>query len=100
MNHKVLNTLEYHKILELLAGYASSEEVKRRCLKIHPLTDIHRINELQQNTKDALSRLYKNSNITFSGVCNVRASLKRLDIGASLNTTELLHICSLLEARD
>ena len=98
MNHKVLNTLEYHKILELLAGYASSEEVKRRCLKIHPLTDIHRINELQQNTKDALSRLYKNSNITFSGVCNVRASLKRLDIGASLNTTELLHICSLLEA--
>lgn len=98
MNHKVLNTLEYHKILEQLAGYASSEEVKRRCLKIHPLTDINRINELQQNTKDALSRLYKNSNITFSGVCNVRASLKRLDIGASLNTTELLHICSLLEA--
>ena len=98
MNHKVLNTLEYHKILEQLAGYASSEEVKRRCLKIHPLTDIDRINELQQNTKDALSRLYKNSNITFSGVCNVRASLKRLDIGASLNTTELLHICSLLEA--
>lgn len=98
MNHKVLSTLEYHKILEQLAGYAASEEVKRRCLKIHPLTDIKQINMLQQNTKDALSRLYKNSNITFSGVCNVRASLKRLDIGASLNTTELLHICSLLEA--
>lgn len=98
MNHKVLDTLEYHKILEQLSGYASSEEVKRRCLKIHPLTDINRINELQQNTKDALSRLYKNSNITFSGIHNVRASLKRLEIGASLNATELLHICSLLEA--
>ncbi len=98
MNHKVFTTLEYHKILEQLSGYASSEEAKRRCLKIHPLTDINQINELQQNTKDALSLLYKNSSITFSGVFNVQASLKRLEIGASLNTTELLHICSLLEA--
>ena len=33
----------------------------------------------------------------FSGVHNVNASLKRLDIGGTLNTTELLMICSLLE---
>ena len=33
----------------------------------------------------------------FAGIHNVNASLKRLDIGGSLNTTELLHICSLLE---
>lgn len=97
MNHKVLNTLEYHKILEQLSSFASSEEVKRRCLKIHPLTDLNQINVLQQNTADAFSRLIKSGNISFSGIHNVRASLKRLDIGASLNITELLRICSLLE---
>ena len=35
--------------------------------------------------------------MSFVGIHNVHASLKRLDIGGALNTTELLRICSLLE---
>ena len=97
MNHKVFHTLEYDKILELLASFASCEEVRKRCLKLHPQTDLNKINELQLTTADALTRLYKSGGISFSGVHNIRASIKRLDIGASLNTTELLRISSLLE---
>lgn len=44
-----------------------------------------------------MGRLYKDSSITFVGIHNVHASLKRLDIGGALNTTELLRIGSLLE---
>lgn len=61
------------------------------------LTDPAEIAHLQETTADALSRLYRGSGISFSGVHNVNASLKRLDIGGTLNTTELLMICSLLE---
>ena len=32
MNQKVYHTLEYYKILERLADYASCEEAKDRCL--------------------------------------------------------------------
>lgn len=97
MNQKVFNTLEYNKILEKLSGYAASEENKRKCLKIKPLTDIDKINHLQETTKDALDRLYKDSSISFMGLHNVNGSLKRLEIGGALNTTELLRISSLLE---
>ena len=97
MNQKVYHTLEYYKILDRLADYASCEEAKDRCHKLVPLTDPAEIAHLQETTADALSRLYRGSGISFSGVHNVNASLKRLDIGGTLNTTELLMICSLLE---
>ena len=97
MNKKVYHTLEYYKILDMLAGYAACEETRKRALALTPITDAAEIEHLQQTTSDALSRLYKGSGISFAGIHNVNASLKRLDIGGSLNTTELLHICSLLE---
>ena len=97
MNSKVLQTLEYHKILTQLAGYAASEETKKRIAELMPSTDLEEIHYLQLTTADALSRLYKSSQITFVGVHNICASLKRLSIGGTLNTRELLQIGSLLE---
>ena len=97
MNSKVLQTLEYYKILDQLAGYAASEETKKRIAKLKPSTDLEEIDYLQLTTADALSRLYRSSQITFVGVHNIHTSLKRLSIGGSLNTRELLQIGSLLE---
>ena len=97
MNSKVLQTLEYYKILDRLAEYASAEETKKRISQLLPSTDLEEINYLQQTTSDALSRLYKSSQITFAGTHHIGASLKRLSIGGTLNTKELLQISSLLE---
>lgn len=98
MNEKVLKTLEYNKIIARLAEHASSEDAKKRCLSLTPGTDINEINLLQLQTKDALNRLFKGGRISFSGVHDIRDSLKRLEIGAALSITELLRVCSLLEA--
>lgn len=98
MNDKVLKTLEYNKIIDLLTEYASSDEAKDRCRHLRPSTDLAEINLLQQQTKDALSRIFKSGNLSFSGVRSIRDSLKRLEIGGSLSAIELLRICSLLEA--
>ena len=97
MNTKVLQTLEYYKILEQLADYAAAIETKKRISNLVPSTDIEEIQNWQQTTADALSRLYKSSQISFTGLHPIAASLKRLSIGGTLNTRELLEICSLLE---
>lgn len=97
MNEKVLKTLEYNKIIEQLAEYAHSEQAKARCLALRPITDINEIEQLQLQTKDALNRIFKSGSLSFSGVRNITDSLKRLEIGGSLSTIELLRICSLLE---
>lgn len=98
MNDKVLKTLEYNKIIELLTEYASSDEAKSRCKLLRPSTELAEIEQLQLQTKDALSRIFKSGTLSFSGVRNINDSLKRLEIGGSLSVIELLRICSLLEA--
>lgn len=98
MNEKVLKTLEYHKILSQLSEYAFSDIAKKRCLSLRPITDRGQIELLQLQTKDALSRLFRCGSLSFSGVHDVTESLKRLAIGGTLSASELLSICSLLEA--
>ena len=97
MNQKVFKTLEYYKILEQLADYAAAPETKKRIEELVPSTDMDEINYLQETTADALSRIYKSQRLSFSGLHNINGSLKRLSIGGSLNTVELLQIGSLLE---
>ncbi len=98
MNEKVLKTLEYHKIIEQLTEYAYSSDAKQRCERLRPVTDKAQIELLQLQTKDALTRILKGGSLSFSGISNITDSLKRLEIGSSLGTVELLRICSLLEA--
>ena len=98
MNEKVLHTLEYNKILDQLTEYAFSADAKSRCQKLRPITDRAQIEQLQQQTSDALSRLLKYGSLSFSGVTDIRDSLKRLEIGGALSAIELLRVCSLLES--
>lgn len=97
MNEKVLHALEYNKILRRLADHAGSQEAKELCSQLHPITDPEEICRLQLTTADALSRIYRSGSISFAGIHNPHASLKRLELGSSLSTKELLSIASLLE---
>ena len=98
MNEKVLKTLEYNKIIEQLALLAGSPGGRSRCLSLVPEHHLDKILQAQQETDDALMRLYQKGSISFSGIQDIRASLKRLEIGGSLNISELLQVCNLLEA--
>ncbi|MGN0170405.1 MAG: endonuclease MutS2 [Lachnospiraceae bacterium] len=97
MNSKVLKTLEYDKIIEQLTQYASTEAGKNHCRKLVPMTDLPKIQIMQQETEDALNRILRHGPLSFSGVYDLRQAMKRLEIGGVVNTTELLRICSLLE---
>ena len=96
MNYKSLTTLEYDKIIDRLVSFAASDKAKERLKKLVPMTDIHDINAALSETSDALSRVYAKGAVSFGGVHDIGASVKRLEIGSSLNTVELLHISSLL----
>lgn len=98
MNEKVLQTLEYNKILDQLTEHAYSSDAKQRCKTLCPITDRDVIEQQQQQTSDALSRIFKYGSLSFSGISDIRDSLKRLEIGGSLSAIELLRVCSLLEA--
>ncbi len=96
MNEKVLKTLEYDKIISLLAGYASSPLGRAQCQALVPLTDIDEITRAQKETSDALTRVRLKGSLSFTGLKDVGASLKRLEIGSSLSVPELLSVSAML----
>ncbi len=96
MNKKSLKTLEYDKIISQLAEYASSPLGAGLCRDLLPSTDIGEIRRTQAETSDALTRVRQKGSISFSGLRDVKDSLKRLEIGSSLSITELLSISSIL----
>lgn len=98
MNKRSLRILEYNKILNMLTEYATSPMAKRRCDRMKPQKDINIINALQEETRDALLRLHRQGNISFSGLTDIGATLKRLEVKAALTSRELLDIAALLEA--
>ena len=97
MNEKALRILEYNKIIEKLADFATSPMGKEMCKNLLPSTDLGEICQGQMETSDALSRIYAKGSLSFSGLRNIRDSLLRLKVGSSLSVTELMHIASLLE---
>lgn len=98
MNEKVLRVLEFNKITEALAACAGSQAGVRKCRETLPLTDIEEIEKKQNETADALARILQKGSVSFSGIPDVSASVKRLEVGATLGTAELMHISSLLTA--
>lgn len=98
MNQKTLTKLEYHKIIEMLSGLASSPGGKERCKRLVPMTSPADIQTAQEQTAAAFTRIVKKGRLSFSGSNPVEDSLKRLEVGAALGSGELLRICKLLEA--
>nr|WP_296831392.1 endonuclease MutS2 [uncultured Marvinbryantia sp.] len=97
MNTKVLKTLEYHKIIDRLTELAGSVLGKELCKNLLPSSDIEEIRMLQAETSLALAMLYQKGHVSFSGITDIRGSLKRLEVGSILGPSELLAICHLLE---
>ena len=97
MNEKALKTLEFYKILDMLEAEATSLPGKEKCRNLRPSDQADEIRTWQAETAAAVSRLLKKGRPSFGGAAYIGDSLKRLEVGSSLNASELLRIASLLE---
>ena len=98
MNEKAFKTLEYNKIIDLLTEQAASPKANELCRSLKPMTDKAKIEAAQTQTADALTRLFQKGSVSFSGIHDMEASLKRLEIGGTMGIDEFLALSSLLEA--
>ncbi len=96
MNEKVLKTLEYDKILTQLEALAVSDGAKKCCRELRPMTKTEDIVRAQKETSDAEARLIAHGAPGFTGIHDIRASVKRAESGSSLSIIELLRVQQLL----
>lgn len=97
MNSKVLRILEYNKIIDRLTEKATSEQGKKITASLTPMTDLGEITKAQQETADALERLFKKGSTSFGGNKDLGLCIKSLEVGSSLSIVELLRIAAFLE---
>lgn len=97
MNKKVLQTLEYYKIIDLLVEEADSPLAKETAKHLLPSSRKDEIVGWQTETSHALMRLLKQGKLPFHGLRDIRPSLVPLEKGGTLGMGELLDISRCLE---
>ncbi len=91
-------TLEYVKILDMWAKFATVEGAKEKILGTLPETDIHTVKKLLCETGEAKKLSSLKGYPSFFGVKNVSDTCERATKGAMLTIPELINVSSLLSA--
>ena len=97
MNEKVLQVLEYNKIIGMLENKATSPMGKELARSLKPGCDVAEIERAQEETAAAFSRIVKKGSTSFGNNKDIGFSLKSLEIGSTLSVLELLKIAAFLE---
>jgi DNA mismatch repair protein MutS2 len=100
MDEKTLLMLEFPKILERLANYASFSASADLAHSLRPVTDMDEIRIRQTRTTEARLLLSMDVDVSVGGVHDVRSQVDLADHGAILDPLDLLAIkSSLIAAR-
>ena len=97
MNKNYLEKLEYNKILEILSNYAKTYIGKKIALELTPSFDAINVANIQIQTSDALSLLYKYGNPPIGDFNNVSIHLKKLESNNILSAKEILDLAHILK---
>ncbi|WP_373472060.1 endonuclease MutS2 [Carnobacterium alterfunditum] len=96
MNKKILQTLEFNKIIQAVVNLAASDLGKEHVLSLAPSINKEEVESWQDETEDGTKILKLRGRMPIPKLQNVRPHLKRLDIGASLNGLEIAQIGKIL----
>ena len=97
MDKKVIEKLEYNKVLEMLADHAASEEARRLCMETLPMESKVEIERRLSRVSDAIDRVFKDGTVSFGGIRDVRSAVLMTERGVTLTLRELMDIASTLE---
>ena len=100
MNSKTLKTLEYDKVLEMLAACASSAEAKRKLLALTPLTDAPAIRDALAETSEAATVIISKGAAPLGQLYDIAGPMSLAKKGGSLTMKQLLELLYNLRVAD
>ncbi|WP_316570907.1 endonuclease MutS2 [Neobacillus sp. YIM B06451] len=98
MQERTLKVLEFFKVREQLMGHASSPLGRDKISRLVPSSDFEEVQRLQEETDEAATALRLKGNVPLSGIHDIRAHIKRVEIGGTLSPAELVQIASTISA--
>lgn len=97
MDEKLLEKLEFPKILHRLASHAATEIGKRTALDVRPSGNRDEVERRLKGTDEAAAVERMKGTAPFGGITDIRASLKRSSIGGTLFASELLAVADTVQ---
>jgi DNA mismatch repair protein MutS2 len=98
VEHRVLKTLEYDKVVALLTEKATSTLGKEKASQLVPVTRIEEVRIAQQATAEAVTVLRLKGSVPLGGIRDIRSAVQRARLNAMLSPAELLDIASTVAA--
>ena len=98
MDEKTLQTLEYYKILERVAGYAGFPASAEKVRALRPAVILEEARRRQAETSEAVQLLVVQADLTIGGARDVRELVGLAQRGGVLTPTDLLDVKSTLVA--
>ena len=98
MGDRDLELLEFHKIREILAGFASFSASRQLSLSVSPLADGEEVSLLLKQSTEARRLLSLSPDIHIGDVCDIRNVVKMAARGKVLEPQTLLEIQKTLES--
>ena len=98
MDFKVLKTLEYDKVLELVAENAVLKGTKRRILACGPANDLKEVEFLLRQTEEAYKLLFNYGTSSIEFFDEPSDELDRAEKGSLLSLAELIRSARLLRS--
>jgi len=92
MNSKALQTLEYPKIIEMLAARAISPMGKAQAAELLPMVDIVEIARAQEETTAATGYILRKGSLPLGGIKDIRPFISRAIAGGMLFIEDLLGV--------
>ncbi|MBM7541859.1 endonuclease MutS2 [Amphibacillus cookii] len=96
MNKRIYRVLEFNKIIDQLVDQAASSLGKEQARQLKPVYDLEHVQQLQEETDQAVQVVRLHGDVPFGGITDIRPSLKRAEIGGMLNPQECLQVASTL----
>ena len=92
MNRKALQTLEYPKIIDMLAAEAGCEGSREMARQLVPYEDPRVIGEELRSTTEAVDLIVRKGPVPTGGIYDIAGSLNYARMGGSLTMKQLLEV--------
>ncbi len=97
MESKTFKTLEFDKILLMLAEFAKNDDAKTLAKGLEPSAQFRVVEQTLEETDAAVTLILKYGSPEIVRINNIDESAKRLKVGGGLSMTELLNIARILK---
>ncbi|GEL09045.1 endonuclease MutS2 [Salisediminibacterium halotolerans] len=94
MQDRVRRILEYDKMKDQLIQHAGSSLGKNRVKELMPYVSLEDVQNAQQRTQEAAKVIRLKGQAPLGGLRDIRAAMKRSEIGGQLNEQELIDVSS------